>query len=371
VVSAFRWLSPAQAARSFHDAGAEISALCPDGHALGRLAFAKGIYRYSALRPLQSLAAGLIAASPDLIIPCDDVVTAQLQQLYDTADDGMKNLLIRSLGAAENFPLIYSRDGLARMARDLGIATPLSEPVPDRRELDEKLKLCGLPAVLKIDGSGGGRGVAIIRSKAETGAAFSGLRAWPGWLRALKHLLVNRDGALMRRMLDSAPNKLSLQQFVEGGLANAAVACWQGEVLAAVMVEVLKTDTPTGPATLVKVISHPGMTATIEKMVRKLGLSGLCGFDFILGADNGIAQFIELNPRATPTCHLITADGKSLSQSLCARLRGDKTPLPALTPDLGPQILFPRTARRSVRAARETERLRAAAPAGFASPDPQ
>jgi hypothetical protein len=219
----------------------------------------------------------------------------------------------------------------------------------------------GLPQVLKIDGSSGGRGVAILRTEAEAGPAFSRLTAWPGWLRATKQLLINRDATFTRRMLSHVPNILSLQRYVEGRLANAAVACWQGKVLAQVLVEVLKTDSPTGPATLVRVVSHAGMAATVEKMVGRLKLSGLCGFDFILNADDGSAQFIELNPRATPTCHLITADGKSLSQVLCAALRGDETAAPPLVPNLGPQILFPRTRRRSIRALRKTDRQKALA----------
>jgi hypothetical protein len=367
VISAFRWVSPAQAARMFQDAGAEVAVLCPPGHALEKLANLTGVHPYSALRPLESLRSAIAAAAPDLLVPCDDVVTSQLHRLYqaEPASSAVRDVIVRSMGPAEIFPMVYSRTGLARLAEDMGIATPRSEMLTDREALPDAVRRCGLPAVLKIDGSSGGRGVAVLRSEAEAGPAFARLVAWPGWPRAIKQLLMNRDATLARRMLFRAPNTLSLQRYVEGRLANAAVACWQGKVLAHVLVEVLKTDTPTGPATLVQVVSHSGMAATVEKMVGRLGLSGLCGFDFILSADDGSAQFIELNPRATPTCHLITAEGQSLSRVLCAALRGEEPP-PPLEPNLGPQILFPRTRRRSLRAARRTKKQKALAAAALA-----
>ncbi|HWC62415.1 MAG TPA: hypothetical protein VG501_02255 [Rhizomicrobium sp.] len=374
VISAFRWVSPAQAARVFQEAGAEVAVVCPPGHALEKLPLLAGVHHYSTFRPLESLRAAITAAAPDLLVPCDDLIASQLHKLHqsEAQNSSLKDVIVRSLGPAGNFPLVYSRVGLARLADELGVATPRNEQLPDREALQGALQRCGLPAVLKIDGSFGGRGVTILRTEAEAGPAFARLAAWPGWPRAIKHLLVNRDAALVRRMLSRVPNTLSLQRHVEGRLANAAVACWQGKVLAQVQVEVLKTDTPTGPATLVQVISHSGMASTVEKMVQRLNLSGLCGFDFILSAADGSAQFIELNPRATPTCHLVTADGQSLSRVLCAALRGDQTPPALLVPDLGPQILFPRTRRRSLRAARNTKKQKAlaAALAELAPADP-
>ena len=85
-----------------------------------------------------------------------------------------------------------------------------------------------------------------------------------------------------------------------------------GRCLHLFTVEVLASVGPTGPATLVRVISHPGMSRAVELMVERLKLSGLCGFDFILNAEDGTAQLLELNPRATQTSYLIAADGKDL-----------------------------------------------------------
>ena len=206
-------------------------------------------------------------------------------------------------------------------------------------ELRHKLDAFGLPAVLKIDRSWGGRCVAIVRTAAEAEHAFTRLRAWPGIPRAMKYLLIDRDATLVKHILGGQQNTVSLQKYVEGRPSNAAVACWQGKVLATVLVEVLAFDKPTGPATMVRVVTHAGMSTAIERMVKCLKLSGLCGFDFILQADGGGAQLIELDPRATPTCHLVSAEGQALGVALCGQLRGDTSAAASLTPNLEPLVI--------------------------------
>jgi ATP-grasp domain len=174
-----------------------------------------------------------------------------------------------------------------------------------------------------VDETWGGMGVTIVRTAAEAERAFARLRAWPGFPRALKRLLINCDATLLRRVLDKRQSVVSLHRYVDGRPANAAVACWKGKVLAAVLAEVLESDGPTGPATVMRVVTHPGMSSAIERMVDQLQLSGLCGFDFILRAESGDAVLIELNPRATPACRLLTAEGRTLTMALCNQWRDD------------------------------------------------
>ena len=67
--------------------------------------------------------------------------------------------------------------------------------------------------------------------------------------------------------------------------------------------EVLATSYLFGPSTIVKIIDHSDVTAAAEAIVAKLGLSGFVGFDFMLDCANK-AWFLEMNSRATPTCHI-------------------------------------------------------------------
>lgn len=323
VMTAFRWPLAGQLARTFHDAGAKVDVLCPKDRGLARAPFVDAAYWYSIFSSVASLRAAITAAQPDLLIPCDDPITSQLHQLYEStdSDSALRALLARSLGSPEKFETFYSRVDIARKARELDVPCPKTALVTNLEELRDKLAEFGLPAVLKLDETWGGMGVAIVRTAAEAECAFARLRRWPSIPRAFKRLVMRRDAALLRRVLDGRKNVVSLQEYVDGRPANAAVACWKGKVLASVLVEVLESDGPTGPATVVRVIDHPGMSAAVERMVERLKLSGLCGFDFILRTDDASAQLIELNPRATPACRLLTAEGATLSAVLCDQLR--------------------------------------------------
>jgi hypothetical protein len=83
------------------------------------------------------------------------------------------------------------------------------------------------------------------------------------------------------------------------------------------------------------------MSLAIERMVDRLKLSGLCGFDFVLSAEDGSSQLIELNPRVTPTCHLIAADGKVLLAALYAALQESRASNLRRIPRFEPLALFP------------------------------
>jgi hypothetical protein len=84
----------------------------------------------------------------------------------------------------------------------------------------------------------------------------------------------------------------------------------------------LQTAYEGGPASVVRVIDHPEMTEATEALVRHLGLSGLCGFDFVI-SPSGQAYLLELNPRATPVSHLALANGTHLPAVLYRELTGN------------------------------------------------
>jgi len=53
-----------------------------------------------------------------------------------------------------------------------------------------------------------------------------------------------------------------------------------------------------------------------------MGLSGLCGFDFMLEADTGNAYLIEINPRATQVGHITLGFGHDLPAALYGAVSG-------------------------------------------------
>ncbi len=345
ILTALRWWSVMRLALELTEVGFTVEAVCPRGYQVEKMPFVKASYRYNALAPVSALRDIIMMSRPTLLVPCDDYVTRQLHELYHTAQsnrpDGhwLRTLIVRSLGDPEHFSLLYSRYGIGSLARELNIPAPPTVAVT-ATTLEACLDTIGFPAVLKSDGSWSGKGVAVVNSLKEAERAFRRLSAPPSVLLTLKRLALNRDPTLVVRCLRRTQSVISVQGFVPGRPANAAVACWRGKVLASVLVEVLEAITATGPATIVRVISHPGMSRAVELMVERLQLSGLCGFDFILNVEDGTAQLLELNPRATQTSHLIAADGKDLLAQLHGALQNSLA-TPREAPIREPLALFP------------------------------
>lgn len=326
VAASFNWVASSRLALGLAEAGFAVEAVCPRRHSLWKLRLPERLHRYSPVRPQASLARAIAASRPDLIVPCDDRAAQALHGLYARSDPAtaegaaLRARLERSLGRAANFPVLYARADAMALAAEAGARHPRTERVRSRSDLEAWIAAHGLPAVLKTDGSWGGREVVFIREPSDIAAAYRRLAAAPSPLRAAKRLLLDGDPGPARALAEGRRPQLSVQAFVGGAAGNAAVACLDGEVLAAVYVEVVRSDGATGPATVVRVLDHPEMARSVAQMVRRLGLTGLCGFDFVLDAHTGAAHLIELNPRATPTAHLIGADGADLLGALHAGL---------------------------------------------------
>ena len=346
ILTAVRWWSVMRLALELSEVGFTVEAACPRGSQLEKMPFVKASYRYHPIAPVALLRKTIRRSAPMLLVPCDDYVRRQLHELYNTTQsdkaDGswLKALIARSLGQPEHFALLYSRYDVGSLARELDIPAPPTAAIGDRSVLMTQIATLGLPAVLKSDWSWAGGGVFIAYSNQEALRAFHRLSASHGILRTLKRLAVNRDPTLVVPCLRRHRPVVSIQRFVPGRPANAAVACWQGRVLACVLVEVLASKGPKGPATVVQVISHPGMSRAVEVMVERLKLSGLCGFDFVLSAEDDTAQLVEINPRATQTCYLIAADGKDLLAALYGALQASQ-PTPRGPPRREPLALDP------------------------------
>jgi hypothetical protein len=104
---------------------------------------------------------------------------------------------------------------------------------------------------------------------------------------------------------------------------------------------VLNKRISTGPSTVLRVIEHPEMASAVTKIVRRLQLSGIHGFDFMLESQTDHAYMIEINPRSTQVGHLTLGPGRDLPAALFASVSGTKIQeAPALT-DKSVIALFP------------------------------
>jgi len=340
-----RWPLAARLAIALRQRGCAVEAWCPRGHPLENTQAVARIHRNGVLAPLRSLRRALEAAAPDFVVPCDDDAALQLHALHERlgaagGPDALIRLIERSLGAPASCTLATARGELMALARDAGVRVPATAVVATPAGLAAWIAEHGLPAVLKTDRSWGGLGVAVVRTADQARAAFA-RATHPSLGRALSHLLLRRDASHLLRLLRGPRPVLTVQALIVGRPANRAVACREGEVLAGISVVALQTRTPTGPATVVQLIEHDEMAGAAQRLVRRLGLSGFCGFDFMLEAHTGAALLIEVNPRATPICHLPPARGPALPDALHAWLSGFPA-LPATAPAAGAIVaMFP------------------------------
>lgn len=328
---------------AFGRLGCPVQAWCPSGHPLEKAHGVERIHRGSVLAPLRSLEAAITAALPDFVIPCDDDAALHLHRLHERNGRGpaaVRAVIERSLGVPASCSLATSRGPLMLLARLEGVRVPETLQIGSSIDLHAWCAHHRFPAVLKVDRVRGGLGVTVVHDIAQARRAF--WRAThPSVIQALSHLILRRDPAPLRRWLRPTWPGVTLQAFVAGRPAHRTVACWQGEVLAGISVEALQQRSPTGPATVVRVIDHPEMTDAAIRLVRALGLSGFCGLDFVIEAATGAACLVELKPRATPISHLPLGVRRDLPAALHARLRGEPAPAGAATITGDTIALFP------------------------------
>lgn len=328
IAATLRWPLAARMAMAFDALGCTVASWCPQGHPLEHTRAAGSVHRADVLRPQRSLRRAIRAAQPDLVIPCDDEAARLLAALYRrSAPEGrhadLHHLLRRSLGAPHAGEIASQRDALMARAALLGIRIPYSALLPSVQSLEHWLAEQRLPFVLKVDGSWGGQGIAIVHSPAQARAAYR-QATHPSWIRALIELLLRRDPGPLLRRLGRRRVTVTAQQFIRGDAANRAVVSAAGETLAGASVVAVETASATGPATVVRAIDHIEMTDAATLLVQSLGLSGFSGLDFIIEAGSQAAFLIEMNPRATPICHLpLGPQGGNLPAALIAHLRDD------------------------------------------------
>lgn len=335
LITTRRWFSAARLAMAFSAAGCQVEIACPAKHPvmLTRSIVARHCLR--GLSPIRSLHSAIRKSLPDLVVPTDDVAAGYLHQLYQRApyvDEAsstfIRSLLQRSLGDSESFPVLSSRTKFLTAAHAAGVPTLKSENISGSPALHRWLASNPLPAVLKADGTSGGEGVRIVCTPKEAVKAWHELRAPLGLVHVIKKAGFERDPHHIVPWIRRRRRTVSIQPFISGRDSNIAVACWKGEVLGAIPLDVLRTWRPKGPASLVELSQDDQMISAARAMVRRLGLSGLYGFDFITEDATGRAFLIEVNPRATQTCHLSCGVPRDLIPALVSASAG--RPLPGL-----------------------------------------
>jgi len=306
------WPSAARYAAGFAAAGCTVDALSPADAIVRKSRYVCGHHTYNPLFPGRSLRAAIAKSDPDLIVPCDDRAVSHLLALQEDASSA---LIERSLGAPANYPLLLSRHGSLAALRAEGVRVPDSFAIDSAAALDAALDQTGFPAVLKSDGSWGGDGVVIVRTREEAHAARRKLADAPPRWRSLARALRRRDGHFLHDALKPPRRAVSLQKFIAGRPAAAAFAARDGAVVGAIAYDVLSAEGDIGPPNVIRRVDCAEIHAAARTVARRFGLSGLHGLDFIRDA-SGAVHLIEINPRATQGGTLAFGPGCDLPAAL-------------------------------------------------------
>jgi hypothetical protein len=292
---------------------------------------------------MSSVRRALTECRPDVVIPGDDGVAAQLHALHEL-DPSLQSLIERSLGSPESYSIVESRYRFLSAALELGICVPRTQKVETAEDLMRWHGNIGPSTVLKVDGESGGNGVRISHSLDESLAAWRALRTPCSFATAWKRLVIDRDPLALWLQQRQSAREVTVQKFIPGRPANSMLMCWRGELLSIASVVVVAADGPTGAASIVRVIQNDQMKKAAELVVSRLKLSGLYGLDFIIESGTGVPYLIEMNPRCTQLGHIEFADHGCLAGVLSAVLRGKprpqvQNPVPDNTIALFPQAL--------------------------------
>jgi hypothetical protein len=302
---------------AFLNSGCRVSAVCPDGHPLRTVAGVDSTYPYRGLNSAGSLKAAIQASRPDLIVPCDDGAVWQLHALY-ASDAELRPMIERSIGAGDAYPALESRSMTLKIAAELGIRVPATwaiESVEDFRNPQFEW-----PAVLKIDGTWGGDGVIHVLNPSQAAEVFPSLFGARRTVMAWKQFLVNRHPVALWLWHRRNGSTVTLQKFIVGRQATTMFACWQGEVLASVTVEVLASLGPTGAATILRLLRNDEIENTSRLLAKRFQLNGFHGLDFVIEDTTQAAYLIEMNPRATQLGHLNVFPWGNLADALAMKL---------------------------------------------------
>lgn len=317
------WPLAAFLAIALRRGGFAVAGLCPSRHALRHTDAVDRCFHFSLPQAARSLRGAIRRANPTILVPCDDQSVYAIYELYQQCRQGgaadaseIMRLIEDSLGNPESFPIARDKSAFIRVARECDVR------IPDTYELDGAAALkahCDTaqpPFVLKQDGTFGGLGVIVAHSKAEAEKALKRLKVRAA-VNAGRALLLKFNHRPLLAWLRDPPPVISVQQYIEGRPANRAVLCWHGRVLAGTTVMTLEADPfPNGPASVVEFIREAEIEQAVERLVARLGLSGFCGFDFMLDEKSGRPFLLELNPRATSACWLGTRPRSDLAAAL-------------------------------------------------------
>ena len=345
VVSTQCWPIPARIASALAKVGFTVGSVSPSKSFVRQTRAVHRHYTYRPWAPANSIIRAIEDWSPDFLVCTDDEAVKELHGIHfraatcPTVASSIKlaKLIEKSLGSPDGFEFSRKKSKLLFLAKSLGIRCPPTVEI-SCNDIDRQLDVVTYPILVKGDGSWGGKSVRIVEDARQAQRAIREFHMPVTWLRILRAFTARFVPTSILKWIYKDLPAVCIQEFIGGYAANRAVACWKGEVLAGISVRVHKTVYAFGAAALVETIDSSEMTDTAKILVKRLNLSGIIGFDFMLDSMNN-AWLIEMNPRVVPICYL--GRSTNLSTALFSKVARTDMQLPFSRVDGKLVPLFP------------------------------
>jgi len=321
-------------------AGFEVSLLAPDDSlALKSRYVSRVAYLSAAATPMEwllQLIKVIATASPELLVPCDEMAVRLLFSLAIEPPPGfdpalraeLVALISASLGDPRFYETSIDKTRLPAAAQALGVPVPpgaVASRVDDAARHAEAL---GYPVVLKRRFGFAGQGVEVASTREEVVAA-AGVLLRPDQL----DLGEWRDPSIL------------VQSFIAGPYRSRAVVARRGEPLAGFSWERhVATTSVKGQTSVLRFVSAPEIRDHSDTLCREFGIGGFFNVQFVVDERTGIAYLLEINRRIVTHTHLGERVGRDLGKALFRALDG--VPADAARPDDagidGTVVIFPR-----------------------------
>lgn len=317
------WISTAQLAMALSAVGCRVELMAPAGHPALATDAIVAHHSYWPMMPMASLRRALGACRPDLLLLADELSFLLVEELAHWAlatDTGEAAatlaLLRRSFGSIECLPLTRSRMALLAAAEAAGVRIPLTYPLRRDSDVERVTQEMPGPWMLKADATWGGFGVRKVVEAARLGAAWRQLQQPLGFFRSLKRGWSGKEWAHLQVWLRGSKRDVIAQSFIPGSERTGMAVCLRGRIVAAVCLQVEETQYANGPSSLLRVVEDDGLLQSMHRLAGALGLSGFCGFDFMVEAETAEPMLLEMNMRPTQIAHLPLGPGRDLCAAL-------------------------------------------------------
>lgn len=329
IIATAHWVSTGRLAMVLDSMGCRVELIAPKGHpALATEAIAAH-HPYWPMMPLAGLRRALAAGRPNLLLLADELSFLLVEELGRWAlatDSGEAkatlHLLRQSFGNLECLPLTRSRMALLTAAETAGVAIPLTTSLGGPDDLRRVAQEMPGPWMLKADSTWGGFGVRKVERADRLAGTWKRLQQPLGLLQATKRGWKGREWGHLHLWLRGANRDVIAQSFVQGRERTGMAVCSGGRILAAVCLQVEEIGYANGPASKLRVVEDPAMLEGMRRVAAATGISGFCGFDFMLDVTTGELYLLEMNMRPTQLAHLPLGPGRDLCATLVREMLG-------------------------------------------------